>query len=161
MAKVVNVLEHENVLHKDPKGRIKILERETQNKKQENPLLLPLFGPIPAGPAATAEEHAEETISLSDYLVTKPSSTFLLRVKGDSMIGAGIFDEDLVVVDKNAEPKSEDIVVGILDGAFTLKRLRKVKGTYYFQAENPAYRDLHPREELAVAGVVKGVIRRY
>ncbi len=107
------------------------------------------------------EEQAEETVTLEDYLVRDKAATFLLRVKGDSMINAGIQEGDLVIVERGAPPKVHDIVVGVLDGEFTLKRLRKEKGRYFLQAENDAYPDLYAMDELQVAGVVRGVIRKY
>ena len=76
------------------------------------PMMLPLFGPIAAGFAAPVEEQAEETITIEDYLVRDKASTFLLRVKGDSMINAGIHEGDLVVVERGKEPRVGDIVVG-------------------------------------------------
>lgn len=158
IAKVVNALAREKFLQKDPKGRIKILE---QDEPVSSRFTLPLFGPIHAGFAAAAEEQAEEVLTLEDYLVRDRSSTFLLRVKGDSMINAGIQEGDLVLVERGAVPKVHDIVVGVLDGEYTLKRLRKDKGKYYLHAENPDYPDLYAMDELKTAGVVKGVIRRY
>lgn len=158
IAKVVNALVKTKNLEKDPKGRIKILDMV---EDAVNAMRLPLFGPISAGFAAAAEEQAEENITLEDYLVRDRNSTFLLRVKGDSMINAGIHEGDLVVVERGKEPKVHDIVVGVLDGEFTLKRLRKDKGKYYLQAENPEYPDLYAMDELQTAGVVRGVMRRY
>jgi len=160
IAKVVNVLVREGYLKKDPKGRIKILESD-HDEHGEDAFLLPLFGPIAAGPATAAEEQVEDTIALHEYVVSKPLSTFLLRVRGDSMINAGIMEGDLVIVEKGREPKPLDIVVGILDGQFTLKRLMKNKGKYYLQAENAAYSDMHAADSLEVAGVVRGVVRKY
>lgn len=158
IAKVVTALVREGQITKDPKGRIKIID---SYEEERAPMVLPLFGPIAAGFAAAAEEQAEERVTLEQYLVKDRSSTFLLRVKGDSMINAGIMEGDLVVVEKTKKPRPEDIVVGVLDGEFTLKRLKHQKGKYYLQAENPAYPDLHAMEELQVAGVVVGVIRKY
>ncbi len=160
VAKVVNVLTREGHIEKDPKGRIKIIDIVEGDNRPE-PMILPLFGPISAGFAAPVEEHAEETVTLDDYLVGDKSSTFLLRVKGDSMIDAGIFEGDLVVVERGAEPRVNDIVVGILDNEFTLKRLKRNKGKYYLQAENPDYPDMFAMDELQSAGVVRGMIRRY
>jgi SOS regulatory protein LexA len=161
VAKVVNALVKNGYLHKDPKGRIKIMELEEAVTNVVNSLTLPLFGPISAGFAAPAEEQAEELVTLDDYLVRDKNSTFLLRVRGDSMINAGIQEGDLVIVERGKEPRMNDIVVGVLDGEFTLKRLRKDKGKFYLQAENDAYPDLIALEELKTAGVVRGVIRRY
>ena len=159
IAKVVMVLFRTGHLKKDPKGRIKIMEQPLVDGSA--PMTLPLFGPIAAGFAAPVEEQAEETITIEDYLVRDKSSTFLLRVKGDSMIDAGIHEGDLVVVERGKEPRVGDIVVGILDGEFTLKRLVKEKGKFFLKAENPRYPELHAREELKIAGVVRGVIRKY
>jgi len=158
VAKVINVLTRSGHIEKDPKGRIKILEHEAGDFK---PLALPLFGPIAAGFAAPVEEQAEEVVTLEDYLVRDKASTFLLRVKGDSMIMAGIHEGDLVIVERGREPRAGEIVVGILDGEFTLKRLKREKGKYFLQAENPAYPDLYAMNDLQVAGVVKGLVRKY
>ena len=158
IAKVVNVLTREGFIEKDPKGRIKILEQKKGTPEKAEAMTLPLFGPIAAGFAAPVEEQAEEKIAITDFLVRDPSRTFVLRVKGDSMIEAGILEGDLVIVERGANPKVGDIVVGILDGEFTLKRLAKDKGKYYLHAENPEYPDLYAMEELQVAGVVRSVI---
>ncbi len=89
------------------------------------------------------------------------SNLFLLRVRGDSMIEAGIHEGYLVMVERGTSPQVGDIVVGILDGEFTLKRLKRDKGKYYLQAENPRYPDMYALEELQVAGVVRSVVRKY
>jgi repressor LexA len=159
VAKVVNALFKSGHLEKDPKGRIKIFER--MQEVISAPFTLPLFGPIAAGFAAPVEEHAEETITLENYLIRDRSSTFLLRVKGDSMIDAGIVEGDLVVAERGREARAGDIVVGVLDGEFTLKRLVKEKGKYFLRAENQNYPDLHAMDELKTAGVVRGVIRKF
>ncbi len=159
IAKVINTLVAEKQIEKDPKGRIKIINMPGESDAP-SAMILPLFGTIAAGFAAPVEEHAEEQITIENYLVKDRSSTFLLRVKGDSMIGALIHEGDLVVVDRSKHPKPGDIVVGVLDGEFTLKRLKKDKGKFYLQAENPDYPDLHALEELQVAGVVVGLMRK-
>lgn len=161
VAKVVSALVREGHLEKDPKGRIKIIETAAEEVEAAPSFFLPLFGPIAAGFAAPVEEQAEETISIENYLVRDRNSTFLLRVKGDSMIDAGIHEGDLVLVERGKEPKVNDIVVGALDGEFTLKRLKRDKGKYYLQAENAAYPNLFAMDELKVAGVVRGVVRKY
>ena len=160
IAKVVNVLVREGFLEKDPKGRIKILDHTAAKEEVAEPMKLPLFGQIAAGFAAPVEEQAEEQVSLTDFLVRDPSRTFLLRVKGDSMKDVGILEGDLVVVERGTEPKVGEIVVGILDGEFTLKRLVKEKGKYFLRAENPDYPDMYALEELQVAGVVRSVVRK-
>ncbi len=158
IAKVVNTLVAQKQIEKDPKGRIKIVSMPHDDAPA--PMTLSLFGPIAAGFAAPVEEHAEEQITIDNYLIKNRNSTFLLRVKGDSMIEAAINEGDLVVVDRSKPPKPEDIVVGVMDGEFTLKRLKKDKGKYYLKAENPEYPDLYAMDELKVAGVVVGLIRK-
>ena len=159
IAKVVNALFKNGHLEKDPKGRIKIFEII---QEAFAPLALPLYGPISAGFAAPVEEQSEESVTIEEYLVRDKAATFLLRVRGDSMINAGIHEGDLVVVERGKQPKTGDIVVGVLDGEFTLKRLRKEKtGKFFLHAENPKYPDLYAMDELQVAGVVRGVVRKY
>ena len=161
IAKVVNALVRERQLEKDPKGRIKILEVPAESEEHEQTMILPLFGPIAAGFATAAEEQAEELVDLERFLVKDRANTFLLRVKGDSMIDASIQEGDIVIVERRKEPKMNDIVVGVLDGEFTLKRLKRDKGKFYLQAENTAYPKMFATDELRVAGVVRGVMRKY
>ena len=162
IAKVVNALVLQEENEKDPKGRIKIRHKQKDEKPSIfSAFTLPLFGPIAAGFAAPVEEQAEETVNLEQYLIKDRSSTFLLRVKGESMINAGIHEGDLVIVDRSKTPKVNDIVVGILDGEFTLKRLKKGNGKFYLQAENPDYPDLYAMDELKIGGVVVGTVRKY
>ncbi len=159
IAKVVNALSKAGHLGKDPKGRIKIFDQIAETVTAS--LSLPLFGPIAAGFAAPVEEQAEEKVTLEDYLVRDRNATFLLRVKGDSMIEAGIHEGDLVIVERGREAKVHDIVVGVLDGEYTLKELVKEGGKYFLRARNAAYPDLHAMHDLQVAGVVRGVVRKY
>ncbi len=165
VAKVVNALVKKGHLEKDPKGRIKIVEpaETTVFESSESSLpTIPLFGPIAAGPVSEAEEQVVDRVNIDSFLVDKPTSSFLLRVRGDSMIGAGIHDGDLVIVERDAHPQINEYVVGLLDNeGYTLKTLKKNKGKYYLQAENPDYPDLYALEELRVVGVVRGVIRKY
>lgn len=161
IAKVVNTLVKQKEIEKDPKGRIKIMQQEVEGGSIFSAFTLPLFGPIAAGFAAPVEEQAEETMNLEQYLIRDRSATFLLRVKGNSMINAGIHEGDLVIVERGRTPRVNDIVVGVLDGEFTLKRLKKDKGKFYLQAENPEYPDLFAMEELQTAGVVVGTVRKY
>lgn len=161
IAKVVNALVRENQIEKDPKGRIKIVEI-MEDSYTPQPMVLPLFGPISAGFAAPVEEQAEEMFNIEDFILpANRSSLFLLRVKGDSMVDAGIHEGDMVIVDRSKQPRIHNIVVGVLDGEFTLKTLKQDKGKFYLQAENSNYPDLFALEELQVAGVVVGTMRKY
>jgi repressor LexA len=85
---------------------------------------LPLAGDVQAGLPAPAEEDLRDVVSLDEYLITRPDSTFLLRVRGDSMVDEGIKEGDLVLVEKDRKPKSGDIVLAEVGGEWTMKFLR-------------------------------------
>ena len=109
-----------------------------------------------AGFPSPAADHSQKRIDLNDHLVRNPEATFLFRVKGDSMTGAGIFEGDTLVVDRSLEAKHNDIVLAVLHSEFTVKRLYRRGGVVKLVAENPLYppRVLKPDEELTVWGVV-------
>ena len=128
------------------------------------PLPLPLAGRlVPAGFPSPADDYLDGTIDLNALLIERPAATFLMRVTGDSMKGASILDGDLVVVDRSVEPRPGHIVVAVLDGDLTLKRLRRLKdGRSMLQAENPDYPPFIIGEEVTaeIWGVVVGVVRQ-
>lgn len=129
-----------------------------------NPCPIPFYSDqIPAGFPSPAEDHLDGTLDLNDYLIRRPASTFLVRVAGDSMIGAGILDGDILVVDRSLDARPGDIVVALLDGAFTVKRLQRRGGRPLLCAENPAYAPIAPgpEQDLMMWGVVTGSIRRF
>ncbi len=124
---------------------------------------LPLFGSIQAGSPQTASESGAESVGALDeqMLGFKPKTgCFMLRVRGESMRDAGILEGDLVVIEPTPSPRANQIVAALIDGENTLKRLVRVKGRWYLKAENPAFPELHPREDLVIQGVVRTVIRR-
>ena len=100
---------------------------------------LPILSTIPAGGATIGEQEEIGHLNVSHELFKRAKTSFVLRVTGVSMEGAGIFDGDLVIVSRTQEPQVGDIVVALVDGANTLKRLVKTSGKYYLQAENPKY----------------------
>ncbi|MEB3351425.1 MAG: translesion error-prone DNA polymerase V autoproteolytic subunit [Cyanobacteriota bacterium] len=107
-------------------------------------LLLPLAGEsVAAGFPSPADDYVEVGIDLNEQLIRHPSSTFFLRVSGDSMVGAGIHHGDLLIVDRSLEPRPGRIVVAVLEGAFTLKRLARHHGRLRLEAANPAYPPIH------------------
>ncbi len=110
---------------------------------------------ISAGFPSPADDYLEAGIDLNKELVTHPASTFFLRVSGESMSGAGINNGDLLIVDRSLDPHPGNIVVAILDGAFTLKRLTHHQGRLRLEAENPDYPpfELNNYEEVQVWGV--------
>ena len=118
---------------------------------------------ISAGFPSPATDYVEEGLDLNDYLVRNKPATFMFTVKGDSMTGASIEEGDKVVVDRAQHPKHGDIVVAVVDGEYTIKRLFKHMGRVELRPENAAYPPIvfHDVSELMVWGVVVGVVRRY
>ncbi|BBH12955.1 hypothetical protein CH06BL_22030 [Chromobacterium haemolyticum] len=125
---------------------------------------LPVAGfPVRAGFPSPADDYLDDAISLDAYLIADPPATFLVRVRGDSMIGAGIDEGDLLVVDKGLTANNGDIVIAVVDGEFTVKRLHRVRGRCALVAENPAYPPIRlaASQELEVWGVVRGCVKRF
>jgi len=121
---------------------------------------LPLVGLITAGEPIEAVED-NETIAIPSNLVLKQENTFVLKVKGDSMIGDGILSGDYVVVERNNFPKNGDIIVALLDNAYaTLKRFYREQARIRLQPANGKYKPIYVKD-LIVQGVVRGVIRNY
>lgn len=118
---------------------------------------------IAAGFPSPADDHLESPLDLNEHLVTHPAATFVVKVQGDSMLGAGIRDGDLLVVDRSLEARNGSIVVAVIDGELTVKRLRTGRGRIRLEAENPAYPPLVLREgsDLVIWGVVAHAIRSY
>ena len=110
-------------------------------------------------PDPIADDEAE-AVTLDDYLIERPSQTVLVRVKGDSMIDAGIFEGDLVVVEKRPAAQSGDIVVAIVENQFTLKRLDLENGRFVLKPENKAYPVIRPEGDLEIFGVMVGLVRK-
>ena len=118
---------------------------------------------ISAGFPSPAADYAEDGLDLNRYLVQNKPATFMFTVKGDSMMGAGICDGDKVIVDKALKPKHKDIVVAVVDGEYTIKRLYQSRGRIELQPENLQYEAITFNEgsELQIWGVVVGVVRKY
>jgi DNA polymerase V len=117
---------------------------------------------VPAGFPSPAEDYVEDYLDLHKLMVKNPTATFFLRVKGSSMVEAGIFDGDLLVVDRSLPAVSGRIVVAALDGELTVKRL-KIKGArVYLAPENPSYpvTEITDREDAVIWGVVTYVARK-
>ena len=116
----------------------------------------------PAGFPSPADDYIENTLDLNEYLIDNPVATFMMRVAGDSMIGAGINDKDVIIVDRSKDPLPGKIVVAVLDGELTVKRLKKTKRKYVLAPENPDYAPItvEDGQELVIWGVVTGIVRR-
>ncbi len=121
--------------------------------------------PLAAGKAAAgfpspATDHIDQCLDLTDYLVLHPEATFFLRVKGDSMTGAGIHHGDLLIVDRSLEPVSGRVVVAALNGELIVKRLRRSGSRIMLKSENPVYPDVTvtDNDDLQIWGVVAHVV---
>ena len=124
-------------------------------------LELPLYATkVAAGFPSPADDYVEGTLDLNEYLVKRPAATFFVRVTGDSMIGAGIHPGDILIVDRSLEPVDGKIVIAVLDGELTVKRLRRRDGVVYLVAENEHYPLIAISEEMdfMIWGVVTSVI---
>ena len=122
---------------------------------------VPLLGLVEAGFPSPAEEELADTMSFDEYLIENKEATYILKVKGDSMIDAGICEGDMVVVERTATPKVGQIVIAEVDGAWTMKYLRKRGSAFYLEPANKKYKPIIPKEDLKVAAVVKAVVRKY
>ncbi|HVO88661.1 MAG TPA: S24 family peptidase [Casimicrobiaceae bacterium] len=116
--------------------------------------------PVRAGLPDPVDDAEADAVTIDDYLIERPSQTVLVRVRGDSMIEAGIFDGDLVVVEKRAAAQKGDIVVAIVDNQFTLKRLDLEQGRFVLKPENKAYPVIRPEGALEIFGIMVGLVRK-
>ncbi len=124
-------------------------------------LPLPLFATrISAGFPSPADDYVEKSLDLNEYLVRHKEATFFLRVQGESMLGAGIHDGDMLIVDRAVKPQDGKVVVAALNGELTVKRLRLGVGEAWLAADNPAYAPIRLTEDLdcIIWGVVTSVI---
>ena len=121
---------------------------------------LRLLGSVAAGFPSPAEEALLDTMTLDEYLITRPTATFMLRVEGDSMIDAGILPGDVVLVERGRIARNGDIVIACIDGAWTMKYFYKDAAGVRLEAANKNYATLRPKQKLAVEGVVSSVIRK-
>jgi len=133
---------------------------DSATKKFRIPLL---NDSVSAGFPSPADDYTEENIDLNEHLISNPFSTFFLRVKGESMINAGIKDKDLIIVDKSLVAKPGDIVIAMIDGEFTIKRLSIKNNELYLKAENHNYPDFKFKNHIDVQiwGVVIYSIHSY
>lgn len=152
------------------------LNQKRQRAAQDNVLELAEFVPdnrgislplytskVAAGFPSPADDHVERRLNPSDYLVDNDSATFFVRVKGDSMIDAGIFEDDVLVIDRSRTPQIGDIVLAVLDGEFTVKTLGKGKTGARLLPANKHYPVIEVKEgqSFEVWGVVTGSMRKF
>ena len=163
---IIKRLEKHNYIRKDPtKPRaIEILDRDTESSSlnyNDEVLRLPLVGQIAAGSPILAEENIEEYIALPSSYV-KNGSSFMLKVKGDSMLNAGILDGDYIIIDpSNKNPSNGKMVAALIDGdTSTVKTLERRDNKIILKPENPDYQPMifNP-SQVSILGLVSGVFR--
>ncbi len=159
VAKLLDALEEQGFIKTNGKARgIEVLNALGQSL-EKGLISVPILGNIQAGTPHLAEELVEDWINLPQTLVRGRRDVFLLRVRGDSMINAGILEGDLVIVKPTKDAKHNDIVVALLHDEATVKRFVQIKNRSYLKAENPDYKNIYPKEEWMIQGKVVGVIR--
>jgi DNA polymerase V len=121
----------------------------------------PLFMiPVEAGFPSPAEDYIEGELDLNKHLIKHPAATFFVRVAGDSMVDAGIHPGDILIVDRAIESADKKVVIAIVNGYLTVKRIRMIKGKIFLMPENENYKPMQIEEEMnfEIWGVVTNVI---
>jgi DNA polymerase V len=137
--------------------RLEIFKADTRITKN-----IALFPSISAGFPSPADDYIQDTLDLNKHLINHPSATFFARARGESMVNVGIFDQDIIVIDRSIKPQQNDIVVCWVDGEFTIKRIRKDNEAVYLVPENDKYKTMKiaPDRDLQVWGVATYVIHK-
>jgi len=156
----LNQLERRGLIKRDPsKSRTVQLVADMEiDEKRRNAISVPIVGNVAAGSPILAEQNIEDHVLLSSELAK--DGYFLLRVRGDSMINAGILNEDLVLVRPQHEAPNGSIVVALVEGDATVKRFERTVGHVKLIAENPAYEPI-VTTNVSLVGQVRGVIRLF
>ncbi|HLG25871.1 MAG TPA: transcriptional repressor LexA [Candidatus Gracilibacteria bacterium] len=160
--KHLKALEEKGYIEKDdtPRG-IKLLS-SVKERLQSSEFKLPLLGMVPAGGPVLTEEYIEKWMNVGEDVVYKFKDSYLLRVTGDSMVDAGIYEGDILIVCGSMEPRISDVVVALVDNQNTVKRYMKdSKGHMYLKPENSRYDNIYPEGALCIQGVVTGLLRYY
>jgi repressor LexA len=152
VAKLVQKLVDEGVVTKDARGRLAPASAMSE---------LPLLGLVQAGGPTAVDPDTLETMSLDGYLIHNRAQTFLLEVKGDSMIDAHIEEGDVVVAERTMQARDGDIVVAEVDGEWTLKYYRRLDDKVWLMPGNKKYKPIYPKHSLRIAAVVRGIVRKY
>ncbi|MBI9031479.1 translesion error-prone DNA polymerase V autoproteolytic subunit [bacterium] len=140
-------------------GSIKAIFKSDPKTK----LIRPLLGPdIPAGFPSPAQDYIEDRLDLNEYLIKHPSATYFVRVDGYSMIEAGIFPDDILIVDRALEAINKKVIIAVLNGELTVKRLIIKNDVYYLKPDNPEFDTIEvtSEDQFSVWGVVTYVIHK-
>ncbi|MFD2825758.1 LexA family protein [Leeuwenhoekiella polynyae] len=122
---------------------------------------IPFVSGLSCGFPSPADDHLDDGIDLNTAYIRNKDATFFGRVKGDSMLGAGLADGDLLIIDKSLEPRDGKIAVCFIDGEFTVKRIKIEKDTIWLVAENRNYQPIKVTKDndFLIWGVVTNVIK--
>lgn len=150
---IIKKLIKDGIVSKDTMGKLIPAKSHTQGIR--------VLGLVEAGFPTPAEEDILDTVSFDEWLIENKEASFMLRVKGDSMVDAGIFEGDMVVVERTDTFRPGEIVIAEVDGAFTMKYLRKDRQGFYLDPANDSYKPIRPKEALSIKAVVRAVVRKY
>ena len=137
--------------------KVKAIYQPDQSTQCERPLFMV---PVSAGFPSPAEDYIEGNLDLNKYLIKHPAATFFVKVTGSSMIDAGIHDGDILIVDRSIKPVNKKVVIAVVNGELTVRRIRVTKDRVVLISENKDYKPLQVNEEMGfeVWGVVTNVI---
>ncbi|MEK7150582.1 MAG: transcriptional repressor LexA [Patescibacteria group bacterium] len=152
VSKLIDRLEQSGFIERDSTGKLIPQNIFGEIKK---------LGVVEAGFPTLAEEDTSDSISLDQLLIKNKDSTYMLTVKGDSMIDAGIHNGDMVIAERNNNPNPGDIVIAEVDGGWTMKYFRRSGNRVYLDPANKNFDSIIPKEDLKIEAVVKAVIRTY
>ncbi len=150
--KLLERLVEDGVISKDASGRITPRNLKTGIR---------VLGLVEAGFPGPAEEELLDIMDFDEYLTPNKEASYLLKVKGDSMIDAGIHPGDMVIAERRATYKPGQIVIANIDNEYTMKYLRKKAGSYFLEPANQKYKPIYPRESFRIEAVVTAVVRKY
>lgn len=150
--KLVQKMVDQGLIEKDSQGRL-IAKRLFGE--------VPMLGLVEAGFPTHAEEDVADRISLDEFLIENREASYILEVKGDSMIEAGIQEGDYVIAERKGNPRDGDIVIAEVDGGWTMKYFRTTGKKVWLEPANKNYKPIYPTYDLKIAAIVKGVIRKY
>lgn len=150
--KLIRKLVSDGVVDKDSSGRL------VPNRIGGE---VPLLGLVEAGIPSPTEEQVLDTMNIDDYVGGNREASYMLRVKGDSMIEAGIHEGDMVLVERTSNAKDRDIVIAYVDQEWTIKYFRQKGGRVFLEPANKNYKPIYPEQDLQIVAVVKAVIRKY
>ena len=137
--------------------KVEIVYKPDRSTKRRQSIFM---ATVPAGFPSPAADYEEGKLDLNRHLIRNPAATFFVRVTGDSMVKAGIHNGNLLVVDRSIEPRDKNVVIAVVNGELTVKRIRIRKNGLTLEAENEAYQsqEINDEIEFEVWGVVTNVI---